>query len=88
MRAEGIEPPRAEAHRDLNPARLPISPRPRGWFTAYRRGYAAPMSESEHLTSPGTVDDPELERERAEQAAERERESRESDQTKFEEESP
>ena len=43
------------------------------------------MSESEHLTSPGTVDDPELERERAEQAAERERESRESDTTKFEE---
>lgn len=45
------------------------------------------MSESEHLTSPGTVDDPELERERAEQAAERERESRESDETKYEEQS-
>ena len=43
------------------------------------------MSESEHLTSPGTVDDPELERERAEQAAERERESQESSETKFEE---
>jgi hypothetical protein len=43
------------------------------------------MSESEHLTSPGTVDDPELERERAEQAAERERESRESDETKYDE---
>jgi len=43
------------------------------------------MSESEHLTSPGTIDDPELERQRAEQAAERDRESRESDETKFEE---
>ena len=29
MRARGVEPPRAEAHRDLNPARLPIPPRPR-----------------------------------------------------------
>ena len=28
MRARGIEPPRAEAHRDLNPARLPVPPRP------------------------------------------------------------
>ena len=37
------------------------------------------------LTSPGTVDDPELERRRAEQAAVREAESRQSDETKFEE---
>jgi hypothetical protein len=29
MRARGVEPPRAEAHRDLNPARLPVPPRPR-----------------------------------------------------------
>ena len=29
MRARGLEPPRAEAHRDLNPARLPVPPRPR-----------------------------------------------------------
>ena len=29
MRAEGLEPPRAFAHRHLKPARLPISPRPR-----------------------------------------------------------
>jgi hypothetical protein len=43
------------------------------------------MSESDHLTSPGTVHDPELERQRAEQAAERDRESRESSETKFEE---
>ena len=28
MRARGLEPPRAEAHRDLNPARLPVPPRP------------------------------------------------------------
>ena len=30
MRAEGFEPPRAEAHQDLNLARMPIPPRPRG----------------------------------------------------------
>ena len=29
MRARGLEPPRAEAHRDLNPARLPVPPHPR-----------------------------------------------------------
>ena len=39
-----------------------------------------------HLTSPGTVDDPELERERAEEAAAREAESRASTETKFEQE--
>jgi hypothetical protein len=37
------------------------------------------------LTSPGTIDDPELERKRAEQAAVREAESRQSSETKFEE---
>lgn len=37
------------------------------------------------LTSPGTIDDPELEAQRAKEAAERERESRASDETKFEE---
>jgi hypothetical protein len=36
------------------------------------------------LTSPGTVDDPELERSRAEEAAVREAESRAEDETKFE----
>jgi hypothetical protein len=30
MRARGLEPPRGLPHRDLNPARLPISPRPLG----------------------------------------------------------
>jgi hypothetical protein len=39
----------------------------------------------EDLTSPGTIDDPELEARRAREAAERERESRMSDETKFEE---
>src|SRR3989304_2319238 len=29
MRAGGLEPPRAEAQRDLNPPRLPVPPRPR-----------------------------------------------------------
>ena len=47
------------------------------------------MSENtidpDELTSPHTVDDPELERERAEQAAVREAESRASTETKFEE---
>jgi hypothetical protein len=37
------------------------------------------------LTSPGTVSDPELEKQRAREAAERERESRTSDETKFQE---
>ena len=39
----------------------------------------------EELTSPGTVDDPALEEQRAREAAERERESRMSDETKFDE---
>jgi hypothetical protein len=30
MRMRGLEPPRAEAHTDLNRARLPIPPHPRG----------------------------------------------------------
>jgi hypothetical protein len=52
-------------------------------------GYLASVGESEigpdALTSPGTADDRELERERARQAAQREAESRDSDKTKFEE---
>jgi hypothetical protein len=39
----------------------------------------------EDLTSPGTIDDPKLEEQRAREAAERERESRATDETKFEE---
>jgi hypothetical protein len=39
----------------------------------------------EDLTSPGSVDDPMLEEQRAREAAERERESRMSDETKFDE---
>jgi hypothetical protein len=41
--------------------------------------------DPDDLTSPGTIDDPELEKQRAREAAERERESRMSDETKFEE---
>ena len=41
--------------------------------------------EPDELTSPGTVDDPKLEAQRAREAAERERESRLSDETKFDE---
>lgn len=40
--------------------------------------------DPDELTSPGTVDDPELERRRAAEAAVREAESREADDTKFE----
>jgi hypothetical protein len=47
------------------------------------------MSENtidpDELTSPHTVEDPELERQRAEQAGVREAESRESSETKFQE---
>ncbi len=32
VRARGLEPPRDLSHRDLNPARLPIPPRPRVWW--------------------------------------------------------
>lgn len=46
------------------------------------------MSENtidpDQLTSPGTVDDPELERRRAAEAAVREAESRAEEETKFE----
>jgi hypothetical protein len=46
------------------------------------------MSENtidpDELTSPGTVDDPELERRRSAEAAVREAESRADDETKFE----
>jgi hypothetical protein len=41
--------------------------------------------DPEELTSPGTVDDPALEEQRAREAAERERESRMSDETKYDE---
>ena len=41
--------------------------------------------DPDELTSPGTVDDPKLEAQRAREAAERERESRLSDDTKFDE---
>ena len=40
--------------------------------------------DPDELTSPGTVDDPELERRRAEEAAVREAESRADEDTKFE----
>jgi hypothetical protein len=40
--------------------------------------------DPDELTSPGTVDDPELERRRAAEAAVREAESRADDETKFE----
>jgi hypothetical protein len=124
MRARGIEPPRAEAHRDLNtqprlpladprldadeercgregsnlqgprahrdlnPARLPVPPRPRVVRQRNPLGNRRAMTENridpDELTSPGTVEDPELERRRAAEAAVREAESREDEETKFE----
>jgi len=41
--------------------------------------------DPDDLTSPGTVDEPELEAQRAREAVERERESRSSEETKFDE---
>ncbi len=35
MRMRGVEPPRAEAHRHLKPARLPIPPHPQGFLFAH-----------------------------------------------------
>jgi hypothetical protein len=35
MRMRGVEPPRAEAHRHLKPARLPIPPHPQGLLFAH-----------------------------------------------------
>jgi CCR4-NOT transcriptional regulation complex NOT5 subunit len=57
---------------------------------AFSTDAPAVQTESAHvdpdeLTSPGTVDDPKLEEQRAREAAERERESRLSDETKFDE---
>jgi hypothetical protein len=55
---------------------------------ASRAGAATAPAEEvapSDLTSPGTIADPDLEQRRAEQAVERERESRATDQTKFEE---
>lgn len=48
---------------------------------------SAPVEEivASELTSPGTIDDPELEERRAEEAVARERESRASPITKFDE---
>ena len=44
VRARGLEPPRAEAHRDLNPARLPVPPRPRS-PTRIGRGSGMPLAD-------------------------------------------
>ena len=40
MRMRGVEPPRAEAHRHLKPARLPIPPHPQGLASPPSRGQA------------------------------------------------
>ena len=61
MRARGFEPPRAEAHQDLNLARLPVPPRPRVRFRIDRAGHVPGMADREQ----------------------RERESQQDDETKF-----
>ena len=63
MRVRGLEPPRALAHRVLNPARIPVPPHPLVGSRIEPRGYARRMATPE----------------------ERERESRESDVTKYDE---
>ena len=62
VRARGVEPPRAEAHRDLNPARLPVPPHPRAqaeWprvesnhRTELRRLPLCPLSYGAELLKP------------------------------------
>ena len=81
MRARGLEPPRAEAHRDLNPARLPVPPRPRG-YKDRARGYGDLVSDSD----PSFVDPGYTEPEVASGPDERERESAHTDETRYERE--
>jgi hypothetical protein len=49
MRAEGLEPPRAEAHQDLNLARMPIPPRPRGCGSATQVAAGAASSRIDSM---------------------------------------
>ena len=75
---------RQELQPATSPRRRPEPPR----FVAEHVAAATAPSEEivpGDLTSPGTVSDPRLEERRAEEAAERERESRESSMTKFDE---
>jgi hypothetical protein len=78
MRARGVEPPRAEAHRDLNPARLPVPPRPRR-YKDRAHGYAVLVSDDQ----PSFVDPGYTEPEVARDPAERERESALTDDTRY-----
>jgi hypothetical protein len=56
MRMRGLEPPRAFAHTDLNRARLPIPPHPRGW-TVYPSQIGAPAS-CDYRLEPGKESPP------------------------------
>jgi hypothetical protein len=81
MRARGLEPPRAEAHRDLNPARLPVPPRPRS-YKDRARGYGSPVSDADaSFVDPGYTE-PEI----ASGPEERERESAQTEETRYERE--
>ena len=56
MRARGLEPPRARAHRNLNPARLPVPPHPREPTVADARG-GVRCSIQNHLRCGSCEDD-------------------------------
>ncbi len=56
MRARGLEPPRARAHRNLNPARLPVPPRPREPTVADARVPSVPRPAN-HLRCGSCEDD-------------------------------
>src|SRR5439155_23780183 len=56
MRAEGLEPPRALAHEDLNLARLPVPPRPRRWADS-RPGTAAFLPSSLYVPQHAVRED-------------------------------
>jgi len=47
MRARGLEPPRALAHRVLNPARLPVPPHPLACSRIEPSGYSRRMATPE-----------------------------------------
>src|SRR5579859_3703513 len=54
MRMRGLEPPRTYVHTDLNRARLPIPPHPRGAGSEHiARGAVSPRSGEAHVAGAG-----------------------------------
>jgi PAS domain-containing protein len=58
VRAEGLEPPWAFAHGDLNAACLPISPRPRGCAPSARPESSGPCSSPNIVSSVAAAQKP------------------------------